>query len=156
MASSRFRNQPHGLHELPTCLRATQQPNMLGPSLGEGLPASHLGVPTTLRAENGHQRRVLCHGSTPSRLCLGGGAVSDSEGIRHVCRPWWGYHTIEALTPRTPDEAAWRTSTPGSPPTPDDVPQRGELPVVRFGDVDPKCLIETDEEVEVVEGINVQ
>src|SRR5712691_3507348 len=96
MAYSLVRNQPHGLQDLPTRLRATQQPNMLGPSLGEGLPASHLGVATTLRAENGHQRRVLCHGSNPSRLCLGARAVSDSKGIRCVFRPWWGasYHTI--------------------------------------------------------------
>src|SRR4029453_19218761 len=63
---------------------------MLGPSLGEGLPASHLGVPTTLRAENGHQRRGLCHGQTPSRLCLDGGAVSNSAAIRRVFHPWWG------------------------------------------------------------------
>src|SRR5262249_2062310 len=81
---SLFRNQPHGLQELPTRLRATQQSHMLGPALGEGLPASHLGVPTTLRAKNGYQGRVLCHGSTPSHLCLGGSAVSDSEGIRRV------------------------------------------------------------------------
>src|SRR5207245_2410152 len=50
----------------------TQQLHMLDPALGEGLPASHLGVPTTLRAQNGHQRRGRCHGCTPSRLCLGG------------------------------------------------------------------------------------
>ena len=37
----------------------------------------------------------------------------------------------------------------------DDVPQCRELPVVAFGDVDPKCLMEANEEVEVVEGINV-
>src|SRR6266853_3781053 len=96
MASSLFRNQPHGLQELPTHLRATQQPHMFGPALGQGLPASHLGVPTTLRAENGHQRRGLSHGSTPSRLCLGDAAASDSEGIRRVVRPWWGDHSIEA------------------------------------------------------------
>jgi hypothetical protein len=84
LASSLVRNQPHGLQELPTRLRATQQPHMLGPALGEGLPASHLGAPTTLRTKNGHQRRVLCHGSTPSRLCLGGSAVLDSEGIRRA------------------------------------------------------------------------
>jgi len=57
---------------------------MLDPALGEGLPASHLGAPTTLRAKYGYQRRVLCHGSTPSRLCLGGSAVPDSEGIRRA------------------------------------------------------------------------
>ena len=87
MLSSLFRNQPHRLQEFLTRLRATQRSNMLGPSLGEGLPASHLGVPTTLRAENGHQWRVLGHGSTPSRLCLGGRATSDSAGIRRVFRP---------------------------------------------------------------------
>ena len=36
----------------------------------------------------------------------------------------------------------------------DDVRQRRELPVVRFWDFNPKCLMHTDEEVEVVEGIN--
>src|SRR5215475_12791998 len=94
MASSLFRNQPHRLQELSTRLRATQQPHMFGPSLGEGLPASYLSVPTTLRAENGHQRRVFGHGSTPSRLCVGDAAAADSEGIRRVFRLWRGvsYH----------------------------------------------------------------
>jgi hypothetical protein len=73
---------------------------------GRGLPVSHLGVPTTLRAENGHQRRVLGHGSTPSRLCLGG-AVSDSEGIRRVSRLWCWYHTIE----RSPQAAHTKQCT---------------------------------------------
>jgi hypothetical protein len=63
---------------------------------------------------------------------------------------------MEALKPRTPDEAAWRTSTQAGSKVSDDVRQRGELPVVAFGDLDPECLMETNEEVEVVEGINVQ
>ena len=29
-----FRNQPHGLQEIPTRLRATKLPNVFGPSLG--------------------------------------------------------------------------------------------------------------------------
>src|SRR5206468_10848336 len=98
MASSLFRNQPHGLQDLSTRLRATQQPHMLGPSLGEGLPASHLGLPTTLRADNGHQRRGLGHGSTPFRLCLGS-AVSDSEGIRRVFHPSVGVYTWIGVFP---------------------------------------------------------
>ena len=49
-------------------------------SLGQGLPASHLGVPTTLRTENGHQQSVLGHVGSPPRLCLGVGAVSASGG----------------------------------------------------------------------------
>jgi hypothetical protein len=59
---------------------------MLGPSLGEGFPALHLGVSTTLCAENGHWRRGFCHSSNPSRLCLGDSAVLDSEGIRRIFR----------------------------------------------------------------------
>ena len=44
LVSSLFRNQSHRLQELSTRLRATQQPHMLGPALGEGLPVSHLSV----------------------------------------------------------------------------------------------------------------
>src|SRR4029450_11230205 len=57
LAASLVRNQPHGLQELPTRLRATQQPHMLGPALGEGLPASDLGAPATLRARQRRERR---------------------------------------------------------------------------------------------------
>jgi hypothetical protein len=35
--------------------------------------------------------------------------VSDSEGNRRVFCSWWGYHTIEDLKPRTPDN---RRETP--------------------------------------------
>jgi hypothetical protein len=87
MTDSLFRNQPHRLQELSTGLRATQQSHMFDPALGEGLPASHLGVPTALRAENSDQRCGLCHGSTPSRLCPGSGIVLDREGIRRVFQP---------------------------------------------------------------------
>jgi lon-related putative ATP-dependent protease len=59
-------------------------------------------------------------------------------------------------------EAAWRisrravVSAQTGREIADDVHQCGELPVVRFWDLDSECLIEADEEVEVVEGINVQ
>src|SRR5262245_44609163 len=87
MTDSLFRKQPHRLQELSTGLRATQQPHMFDPALGEGLPASHLGVPTALRAENGDQRCGLCHGSTPSRPCPGSGIVLDREGIWRFSSP---------------------------------------------------------------------
>ena len=38
----------------------------------------------------------------------------------------------------------------------DDIRQRCALPVVAFWEVDPEFLIEADEDVEVVEGIDVQ
>ena len=38
----------------------------------------------------------------------------------------------------------------------DDIGQRCALPVVAFWEVDPECLIETDEDAEMVERIDVQ
>lgn len=82
LASSLFRNQSHGLQQLTTRLRATQQPYMLGPALGQGLPAAHLGMPTALRTENSHRRCMFCHSSTPSRPGLSGapGRTAQTSG----------------------------------------------------------------------------
>jgi hypothetical protein len=78
----------------------------------------------------------------------------DREGIRRVFQPSRKYHTIQALKLCIPAVAMWRASMQTVRDIPDDVRQRRELPVVRFWDFNPKCLMHTDEEVEVVEGIN--
>jgi hypothetical protein len=68
-----------------------------------GGPAAHLGVPTTLRTENSHQRCMFGHSSTPARPGLNGtpGRTAQASGTFVFYRG--GYHNTESLKLRTQD-----------------------------------------------------